>query len=96
MTMMVLLADFSGWVGAVFVLAGYTAFSLGWITNGWVFQTCNLIGSGALIFNGYHNQAWPFVVLNSIWATIAAAALFRLQRSKPAAVKKESGEDVLQ
>jgi hypothetical protein len=80
--MLMVLADISGWVGAFTTLAAYTAFSMGWITNGHLFQAANLIGSAALIINGYHQEAWPFVLLNTVWGTISIAALVRLRRNR--------------
>ncbi|WP_323959547.1 hypothetical protein GC088_13595 [Arthrobacter sp. JZ12] len=81
---MAVLADIAGWLGAVLVLGGYAAFSLGWIRNGVLFQSCNLFGSAGLIVNAFHNEAWAFVLLNGVWVSIAVAALARLARAKAA------------
>lgn len=79
---MALFAEVSGWLGALAVLVGYTAFSLGWIANGRFFQACNLSGSAALILNGAYHGAWPSVALNVAWATISSIALFRVLRAR--------------
>jgi hypothetical protein len=78
---MTLVAELSGWLGALVVLAGYTAFSLGGIANGRLFQACNLSGSAALILNGAYHGAWPSVALNVAWATISSIALLRVLRA---------------
>ena len=77
---MAVFADVSGWFGAAAVLAGYAAFSLGWIGSGRLFQGINLFGSVALIINGSYHGAWPFVALNSAWGTISIVAMVRLTR----------------
>ena len=80
--MLMALADLSGWVGAFATLGAYTAFSMSWISNGRLFQSLNLLGSAALILNASYHGSWPFVVLNTVWATISVAALARLQRTR--------------
>ncbi|WP_441429952.1 CBU_0592 family membrane protein [Arthrobacter sp. 2RAF6] len=79
---MALLAELSGWLGALAVLAGYASFSLGWIANGRIFQACNLLGSAALMLNGLYHDAWPSVSLNIAWATISCVALIRALRAE--------------
>lgn len=91
---MAILAELSGWFGALAVLAGYLALSLGWIRNGRLFQASNLVGSGTLIINGYFHGAMPSVVLNIAWATISAVALVRLYRAKKPAQVPEATDDV--
>jgi hypothetical protein len=74
-------AELAGWGGAVVVLAGYAAFSLGWISNGRAFQMCNLTGSAALLINGGYHGAWPSVALNVAWGGIAAMAFIRFKKT---------------
>jgi hypothetical protein len=90
------LAELSGWIGALAVLAGYAAFSLGLIANGPLFQGCNVSGSIALILNGYHHGAWPSVILNVAWAAISTVALFRVLKARRSVVCVGcvSGQDV--
>lgn len=76
--MVAILAELIGWIGALAILAGYAAFSLGWIANGPIFQASNLFGSAALLLNAYHHGAWPSVVLNVAWAAISSIALYRV------------------
>ncbi|WP_077488844.1 hypothetical protein [Sinomonas mesophila] len=89
---MALFADVSGWLGAAATLAGYAAFSLGWITSGRLFQGINLLGSMALIINGSYHGAWPFVALNSAWGTISIVAMVRLTRMRRHAARTSHAE----
>lgn len=87
-TVMELVAEASGWLGALTVLAGYAAFSLGWLRDNRIFQICNLAGSAALLINGYHHGAMPSVVVNTVWGLISIIALVRTgagSRSAPVA-----------
>ncbi|WP_461186695.1 CBU_0592 family membrane protein [Arthrobacter sp. Z4-13] len=79
---MALWAELSGWFGALIVLVGYGAFSLGWLGNGRLFQLCNVAGSAALLVNGAYHGAWPSVALNVAWGAIAAVAFARFQRAR--------------
>ncbi|MBT2515686.1 hypothetical protein [Arthrobacter sp. ISL-30] len=91
---MALLAELGGWLGALVVLAGYAALSLGWISNGRLFQGCNLTGSVALMVNGYYHGAWPFVALNVAWGTISAVALIRaLKANRPRSSHPSQAQD---
>jgi hypothetical protein len=80
-----LVAEVCGWLGALAVLGGYGAFSLGWIGNGRLFQGCNLFGSATLIVNGWYHAALPSVALNLAWSTISAVALVRTIKARRAA-----------
>ncbi|GAA3679840.1 hypothetical protein GCM10023081_17520 [Arthrobacter ginkgonis] len=85
-------AEISGWVGAVAVLAGYALFSLGWIPNGYLFQLANWGGSTALAFHAFHIGSWPTLTINVCWSIISAAAMVRLylrRRSEPETVARE-------
>ncbi|MET3809941.1 hypothetical protein [Arthrobacter sp. UYEF3] len=97
---MSLLAECSGWFGALAVLAGYTLFSLGRIPNGRTFQSANLVGAMALLVNGAYHNAWPSVAANIAWFAIAATALIRLQRLRhdnpsPSVAADLSGDELL-
>jgi hypothetical protein len=75
-----IVAEISGWLGAVAVLIAYLLFSIGRIPNGWLFQAANLVGSAALLVNGFHHEAWPSVSTNVVWCGIAVWALVRLRQ----------------
>ena len=78
---MELVVELAGWFGALTVLAGYAAFSLGWLRDDRLFQVCSLAGSAALLVNGYHHGAMPAVVVNSVWGVISIIALARAGRT---------------
>ncbi|MDR6988439.1 hypothetical protein J2Y66_002943 [Paenarthrobacter nitroguajacolicus] len=83
---MELLFEIAGWVGAVAMLGGYMAVSMGWLQAGSTFQTVNLFGSSAFIINGTLHGAWPSVATNVAWFLISAVALLRMrakQRPEP-------------
>ena len=76
---MELLFEITGWAGAVAMLGGYMAVSMGWLQAGTTFQTVNLFGSCAFIVNGTLHGAWPSVVTNVAWFLISAVALLRMR-----------------
>ncbi|WP_423922089.1 CBU_0592 family membrane protein [Frigoribacterium sp. 2-23] len=78
-----------GWVGAIVILAGYALFSLGKIANGPLYQWTNLIGGVAVSINVSHHGAYPSMIVNTIWALIAATVLVRMYRKRHAAVRVE-------
>jgi len=90
---MELLFEIAGWAGAVAMLGGYMAVSMGWLQAGTTFQTVNLFGSCAFIINGTLHGAWPSVVTNVAWFLISAVALLRMRaKSQPAQVAAEAPE----
>ncbi len=72
-----------GWVGTVFILAGYFLLSVGRIPNGRIYQWFNLVGAIGLLINGAIHGAWPSVILNVVWIAIAVFALIQLLRKRP-------------
>jgi hypothetical protein len=90
---MELLFEIAGWAGAVAMLGGYMAVSMGWLQAGSTFQTVNLFGSCAFIINGTLHGAWPSVVTNVAWFLISAVALLRMRaKLRPAGVAAEAHE----
>ncbi|MGA8788779.1 MAG: hypothetical protein WB535_07495 [Paenarthrobacter sp.] len=81
---MELLFEITGWAGAVAMLGGYMAVSMGWLQAGTTFQTVNLFGSCAFIVNGTLHGAWPSVVTNVAWFLISAVALLRMRAKERA------------
>jgi hypothetical protein len=45
-----------------------------------IYKLCNLIGAGICCFSSYLIKFYPFVVLESIWATVALLSLFNVPR----------------
>ncbi|MBT2588169.1 YgjV family protein [Arthrobacter sp. ISL-95] len=92
---MELLFEIAGWTGAVAMLGGYMAVSMGWLQAGSTFQTVNLFGSCAFIINGTLHGAWPSVVTNVAWFLISALALLRMRaKLRPAGVAAEAQESL--
>ncbi|NVM95676.1 CBU_0592 family membrane protein [Arthrobacter wenxiniae] len=69
-----------GWLGALTVAAAYLLFSIHRIPNGYLFQTANLVGAGAMIINSIYHSAWPSAITSIIWCGIAGWALARLKQ----------------
>lgn len=92
---MELVAEVSGWLGALTVLVGYAAYSLGWLTDNRIFQICNLAGSAALLINGYHHGAMPAVVVNTVWGSISIIALVRTAKAARRAAQSAPGDEAL-
>ncbi|MFK0041508.1 hypothetical protein ACIQTW_16885 [Paenarthrobacter sp. NPDC090517] len=90
---MELLFEITGWAGAVAMLGGYMAVSMGWLQAGSTFQTVNLFGSCAFIVNGTLHGAWPSVVTNVAWFLISAVALLRMRaKQRPAQTVDQTQE----
>ncbi|MFW0771743.1 CBU_0592 family membrane protein [Paenarthrobacter nitroguajacolicus] len=90
---MELLFEITGWVGAVAMLGGYMAVSMGWLQAGSTFQTVNLFGSCAFIVNGTLHGAWPSVVTNVAWFLISGVALLRMRaKQEPAQATSQTQE----
>ena len=72
-----------GSVGLVLLLGAYYLLSIGRIeSRGRLYQAMNLAGGVILIGYSYALEAWATVVLNAVWATIAAVALARAARAR--------------
>ena len=64
--------------GAAFVLVGFAALHTGHLTpQDVVYHVVNLVGAVALASAALITQTWGFVVLNTVWAAVAAAGLLR-------------------
>lgn len=61
-----------GILGAGLILIGFLANEFGKLTaESFRYDLINLVGSVLLIWYGVELSAWPFVVLNSIWALVS-------------------------
>ena len=72
------LIDLIGFAGAIFVLAAFAlsnSRSVGVTPK--TLAVMNLGAGAALALNGLVHQAWPSVVVNTVWSVIAAVALGR-------------------
>ena len=67
-----------GVVGLVLLLGGYFLVSAGRLSGqSAAYQAMNLAGAAVLIWYSFALEAWASVVLNLVWAGIAAVALLR-------------------
>jgi hypothetical protein len=68
--------DIIGTIGAGLILIGFVArksktYGIGTV----IYQDLNIFGAGILIWYGWVNGVWPFVILNIIWLADALRAL---------------------
>jgi hypothetical protein len=63
-------------VGAVLVLAGFALNQLGVLeTRAYAYLLVNLVGAGALAVLAWHDRQWGFLLLEAVWALVAAGGL---------------------
>ena len=68
---MVLIIDAIGFLGAFMILAAFVSSSLGKISRGnYLYMLVNGGGAVLLVYYGYVNQTWAFVLLNAVWLAI--------------------------
>ena len=68
-----------GWVGAAVLLLGYLQVSRGRLPGDGVgFQAASVAGSVGLGLAAVDGRVWSAVVVNSLWGSIAVAALVRV------------------
>lgn len=71
-----------GVVGLVLLLGGYFLVSAGRLGGqSTAYQSMNLAGAVVLVWYSWALGAWASVVLNLVWAGIAAVALVRTRRA---------------
>jgi hypothetical protein len=67
--------------GAALVLLGFGALHTGRLSQHDVaYHVVNLIGAVCLASSSLMTQTWGFVILNAVWAAVAASGLLRPQR----------------
>lgn len=68
--------EFLGWYGIVAILSAYTLISVGYFTSGsfW-FQFLNLTGAIGVVVDAWQDRNIQPVVLNTIWAVVAAVGI---------------------
>jgi hypothetical protein len=72
-----LLADATGWAGALCLLLAYAGLATDRLSTGVPYHVLNLVGAGGLAFNGAYHHAWPSAALNVVWLGIGVVALRR-------------------
>lgn len=72
-----------GWLGTILILLAYFLVSFQKITaNSSTYQFLNLFGAGFVVLNVFSHEAYPSVVLNSIWFCIALVGLIKIFKPK--------------
>ena len=78
------MGDVLGTAGVALLLAAFLANVAGWLrVDSRAYQSLNLAGAGLACVASYLIEFWPFVVLEAVWALVAALALIR---GRPATV----------
>jgi len=81
-------------VGALGILAAFTLVQLRRLaTDGWAYQSLNLVGAGILTCLALVEAQWGFVILQGVWASAALVGLTRAARrpSRPAEAADDAG-----
>ena len=79
MTIVELMVEAAGWVGATLILFAYLLLSMGKVTGqSALYQGMNIVGAAGFIINGWWHGALPSAVLNVIWMLIGGIALWRI------------------
>jgi hypothetical protein len=72
-------AETVGWIGAVCILSGYAGISVGFLDgDSWFYHASLLLGSIGLCIVTYRHRAFQSVLVNSIFASLAVVAIFRI------------------
>lgn len=83
--------EISGWIGAALLLGAYAAHSCGFVLSTSAgLHTLNLSGASLLAINAANHGAKPVMVLNIIWALLAASQIIRRYFEEFPGVKKLS------
>ncbi len=70
--------------GAILILAAYALIQAGVMTPKAVaYVVLNLIGASVLAVDAYIEEQWGFLLLEAVWALIAAWSLVRLVKPEP-------------
>jgi hypothetical protein len=69
-----------GWIGMAMIVGAYYLVSTKKLDPaGRTYQLLNIIGSVGVAVNVFHQQAWPSLALQVVWAAIGIIALVRLK-----------------
>ena len=72
-----------GWIGTFLVVLAYYLVSTNKINaTSKRYQLINLFGAIGVGFNVFHQQAWPALALQVVWAIIAIVSIIKIIRKK--------------
>jgi hypothetical protein len=71
------LIDIAAWIGTAAILTGYALFTTGLIPDPFVYHVLNMLGSVAVGYISYRRKVWQSVVINTVFAVLAAIAILR-------------------
>jgi len=78
-TVVEVMVEAAGWIGAGRILLAYLLLSMGKVTGQTpLYQGMNIIGAAGFIINGWWHGAIPSAALNVIWMMIGGVALWRI------------------
>ena len=67
-----MLPELSGITGAIIILFAFFMNQIGkWRSDEVIYDATNLVGAVLLCVYSYTLRAWPFLVLNTIWALVS-------------------------
>jgi hypothetical protein len=70
-------------VGALLILAGFTAAQFGWMTpQSVIYLVLNLVGSVILTVLAAIDRQYGFLLLEAVWALVSAWSLFQVARGR--------------
>lgn len=69
-----------GILGMLLVLAAFVLeeFDRKFNQETYLYNLCNIIGAGMLVYYGYVIKGWPFVFLNMVWCLAALVKLVKI------------------
>lgn len=83
MSLVEILVEISGWIGAVLILSAYLLVSMGRLTGqSPLFQWMNMVGAAGFIINSGYHGAIPSAALNVIWMLIGLVTLWRISKAR--------------
>jgi hypothetical protein len=78
--------DFLQVIGAMLVLAGYTASQIGWLdAKSLTYLLLNTVGAGLLSVLALLGQDWGFLLLEGVWTVVSLVALAGVLRRRTTA-----------
>lgn len=69
--------DIAAWIGTAAILTGYGLFSTGLVPDPFLYHVLNMLGSLAVGYISYRRKVWQPVVINAVFALLAAIAIIR-------------------